>query len=192
MFFEALCIVGKLEEVCSFLHWANFSAAVWALAVNELGFSKEAFARHAVEAFVFALIDVALIIKLLEDLGNLFLVHWVRCSDELVVGCVETVPVIPDLSCSFVYKLLRCDTSCFSLFLNLLAVFVSTCLEVNIIALFTSETCDSVGKNDFVGVADVWAAGCVSNSCGNIIRSTLFVFHDIIFLSCFDIFDVYF
>ena len=62
--------------------------AVGALAVDELGLGKEALAGHAVIALVFALVDIALIVELFEDLLDLFFVIGIGRTDEFVIRYV--------------------------------------------------------------------------------------------------------
>ena len=49
-------------------------------------------------------------------------------------------------------------------------MFVGSCLEEYVIALLTFVAGDGIGKDDFVGVADMGFAGCVgdggSDVCG--------------------------
>ena len=48
-------------------------------------------------------------------------------------------------------------------------MFVGSCLEEYVIALLTFVACDGIGKDDFVGVADMRFAGCVGDGGGDVV-----------------------
>ena len=48
-------------------------------------------------------------------------------------------------------------------------MFVGSCLEEYIIALLTFVAGDGIGKDDFVGVADMGFAGCVGDGGGDVV-----------------------
>ena len=81
-------IFAHLEEICFFLGRLNFSAAVGALSVLKLGVCPERFEGSTVLAFVGSLVDIALIVKALEDFLYLLLVVFVGGADELIVRTV--------------------------------------------------------------------------------------------------------
>ena len=65
-------------------------------------------------------------------------------TDEFIIGSVHEVPDLLDLSCYVVNELLRSYACVRSLSLDLLTVLVGSCLEVNVIALFSLVACDRV------------------------------------------------
>ena len=48
-------------------------------------------------------------------------------------------------------------------------MLVGSCLEVNVIALFSLVACDRVCQYDLVGVSDMRFAGCIGDRSGNVI-----------------------
>lgn len=48
-------------------------------------------------------------------------------------------------------------------------MFVGSCLEEYVIALLTFVAGDGIGKDDFVGVADMGFAGCVGDGGGDVV-----------------------
>ena len=45
-------------------------------------------------------------------------------------------------------------------------MFIGSCLKEYVIALLTFVAGDGIGKDDFVGVADMGFAGCVGDGTG--------------------------
>ena len=82
---HAIGILGKTEEVCLLLRVVDLAAAVGALAVHELALGPEALAGLAVFADVLALVDVAVVVHLPEDLLDGLDVVIVGGADEAVV-----------------------------------------------------------------------------------------------------------
>ena len=91
-----------------------------------------------------SLVDISFCVHFLKDLLNLFFVVSVCGTNEFVIRCIHQIPDFFDLTGYIIYKLFRCNTgfACFDL--NLLTVFVCTCLETDIIALHSLKTCNTV------------------------------------------------
>ena len=173
---QAVSVLAHLKEVCFLLGVYARAAAVRAAAVLELALGPEGLARLAVFALVGALIDVALVVQLLEDLLHLFLVHRVGGADELVVGGVHQVPDCLDFARDLVNVLLRRDAGSLCLLLDLLAVLIGAGLEIDIVAGHALIARDRVGQHDFVGVADVRLCRGVGNGRRDIIGFLVHVF----------------
>ena len=82
---KLICILAHTEEICFLLGVHARAAAVRAAAVLELQFRPEGFAGRAVPALVFRLVDVALIVKLLENFLYTFLMVLICCADKIVI-----------------------------------------------------------------------------------------------------------
>ena len=178
---HAVGVLGKLEEVGLFLGVLDLAAAVGALAVDELAFGPEALAGLAVLALVGALVDVAVVVHLLENLLDGSNVIVVGGADEPVIGNVHQLPQILDTTFALhdvVHKLLRGDTGFLCLILNLLAVFVGAGEEHNVIALEPLIACHGVGCHGAIGVADVKLGGRVVDGGCDIERPLTFFAHD--------------
>ena len=170
---QAVGVLAHLEEVCFLLGVHARAAAVRAAAVLELALGPEGLARLAVLALVRALVDIALIVQLLEDLLHLLLVHRVGGADELIVSGVHQIPDRLDLARDLVDMLLRRDAGSLCLLLNLLAVLVGAGLEVDIVAGHALVARDRVGQHDLIGVADVRLRRGVCDRRRDIIRFLL-------------------
>ena len=86
---QPIRVLTHTEEIRLFLGRLHLAAAVRALAVHQLGRGPEGLAGRAVQALVGSLVNVALLVKLLENLLYLLLVIIVRGADELVIGSVH-------------------------------------------------------------------------------------------------------
>ena len=166
-----VCILGKAEEVCLFLCVLNFTAAVGALAVNQLAFGPEAFAGLAVLALIGSLIDVAVVIHLLEDFLNSGNVIIVGGSDEAIVGNVHKPPKVKNALFALndvVNELLGGNACGSGLILDLLAVLVGTGKEHDVIAGHALIAGHCIGSYGAVGVAYMKFIGRVVNRGGDI------------------------
>ena len=171
---ETIRIFTHLKEICLFLRTRYRASAIRALPVHKLRIRPEGLARRTVPALVLGLVDVALVIHLLKHLLDLLLMVSVRRPDELIIGGVHEVPDRLDLTSGLIDKFLRRLAGRFGLLLDLLAVLIGTGLEADIIALESLISRDRIGEYDFVGVADMRLARCISDCSCNIVR---FLFH---------------
>ena len=161
---HAVGVLGKLEEVGLFLGVLDLAAAVGALAVNELALGPEALAGLAVLALVGALVDVAVVVHLLEDLLDGLDMVVIRCADEAVVRNIHELPQIEDAlfaADDVVDELLRGHARGFGLIFDLLAVLVGAGQEHDVIARQALVARHRVGRYGAVGVADVELVGGV-------------------------------
>ena len=86
---------------------------------------------------------------------NLFFVVSICGTDEFVVGRIHQIPDSLDLTGYVIYEFLWCNT-CFVCFqLNLLSMFVCSCLEEYIVSLTSFISCDGICQHDLVCVTDV-------------------------------------
>ena len=152
---EPVRILAHFEEISFLLGGLHFPAAIGALAVYKLAFRPEAFARGTVQALVRALVNIALIIELSENLFNRFLVIAVRGTYELVVRHVHNVPYPLYLGGYPVHELLGGYALCGGFLFNLQAVLVRARHKENVVALHTLKTADCVRKNRLVSIADM-------------------------------------
>ena len=164
-------VFAEPEEVGLFLGVLHLPAAVGALAVYQLAFGPEAFAGLAVFALVGALVDVAVVMHLLEDLldgGHMVVIGG---ADEAVVGDVHQLPQVQHAAGAFhdvVHKLLWGDAGLLGLVLDLLAVLIGAGEEHNVVALEPLVAGHGVRCHGAVGVADMQLGGRIVNGCGNV------------------------
>ena len=113
-------------------------------------------------------INITFIYKLLENLLNYLFVVGIGRSDKLIIGCVQKITNVLDLTGNTVNVLLRGNALRCGDLLNLLTVFIGSGLEENIVALQSLVSCDCVRHYDFIAVAYMRLARGVSNSCRDI------------------------
>ena len=156
-------ILAHFEEIAFFLHALDGAAAVGAHAVFELQLGPERFARRAVPALVFALVNVALLIEFDEDLLDAADVFFVRRADELIIGNVHQFPKILDARDNLVDVLFRRDALLLGFALDLLSVFVRPGQEHHVIARHSLEAAHRIGGHGAVGVTDMQLIAGVVN-----------------------------
>ncbi len=93
---QAVGILAGLEEVGLLVGIIDLAAAVGALAVHQLAVGPEALAGLAVVADVLALIDIALLIQLGEDLLAGLHMVVIGGADEAVIADIQQLPQILD------------------------------------------------------------------------------------------------
>ena len=168
---HAVGVLGKLEEVGLFLGVLDLTAAVGALAVDKLALRPEALAGLAVLALVGALVDVAVVVHLLEDLLNGRNMIVVRRADEAVVRNIHELPQVENAlfaADDVVDKLLRGHARVARFVLDLLTVLVCSGQEHDVVARQALVARHRVGRHGAVGVADVELIGRVIDGGGDI------------------------
>ena len=153
---QPVCIFAELQEICLLLCRLAWTSAVRTLSIHQLGLCKEGLARCTVHALIKSLINVALIIKLFEDLLYLLLMILVRRTDKTVIRRIHQIPDCLDLPGNIIYEFLWCDSGFLCLQLDLLAMLIRSCLKTYIISLLSLETHDTVCQNGFICVTDMW------------------------------------
>ena len=174
---HAVGVLAQLEEVGLLFSVLHLTPAVGALAVHELALGPEALAGLAVFADVLALVDVAVVVHLPEDLLDGLDVVIVGGADEAVVGDVHQLPQIEDALLAaddVVHELLRGHARGLGLVLDLLTVLVRSGQEHHVIAGQALVARHRVGRHRAVGVADVQLVRRVVNGRGDI---ESFLFH---------------
>ena len=147
------------------------ASAVRAAAIHQLCFCPEGFTFLAVKSFVCTLIDVSLVVHSLPDLLDSLHMSGLRGPDEIIIGDLHGLPEILDTCNYLINVFLRCHACFLSLGLDLLAVLVSSCQEVNVIALKTLESGHGISHDSTVSMPDVKVRAGIINRCGNIISS---------------------
>ena len=163
---HAVGILGQTEEVSLLLGVHNGAAAVRAAAVDKLALGPEALAGGAVFADILALVDVALLVHLLEDLLDGLDMVVIGRADEAVIADVHQLPQILDAFRALhdvINKLLRGDAGLLGLQLDLLAVLIGAGQELDIVALQALVAGHGIGCHSTVGVADMQLIAGVIN-----------------------------
>jgi len=175
-----VCVFAQAEEVCLLLGVVDLPAAVGALAVHQLALGPEGLAGGAVFALVGALVDVALVVHLLENLLDALHMVVVGGADEPVVGDVHQLPQVLHAPVSLydvVHELLGSDAGLPGLGLDLLAVLVRAGEEHDVLAPQAVIPGQRVRGHRTVGVADVeLVRGIVDGRCD----IEFFLFHGIL------------
>ncbi len=169
-------VLAQAEKVGLLLRVLHLPAAVGALAVHQLALGPEGLAGGAVFALVGALVDVALVVHLLENLLDALHMVVVGGADEPVVGDVHQLPQVehaPGALHDVVDKLLGGYAGLLGLVLDLLAVLVGAGEEHDLTAPQALIAGHGVGGHGAVGVADVQLIAGVVDGGGDI-KSLLF------------------
>ena len=174
---QAVRILAHAEKVCLLRSLLHFSAAGRALAVNQLRLGPEALAGRAVETLVGTLVDIALLVKLFENLLHLLLMVGLGGSHKAVVGRVHEVPDSLDLRGDLIHIGLRRHAGILCLALNLLTVLVRSGLKIYVIALFALKAGNRVRQNNLIGISDVRLAGSIGNRRRDIVGFSDFFSH---------------
>ena len=148
-------ILGETEEIALLTGLLHRAAAVRAAAILELQLRPEGLARRAVQALILALVDVALIVQLPEDLLDGLDVALVRGADEVVILHVHQLPEVLDARDDLVDIGLWGHASRGGLALDLLAVLVRAGQEEDVVAGLLLEARHGVGGRRAVAVADM-------------------------------------
>ena len=170
---QAVRILAHLEEVRLLLRRLHRPSAVGTATVHQLRLRPERLAGRAVQAFIAALVNVALLIHLPENLLNLEPVVRIRGADEFVVRGVDAVPDSADLAGGPVDKFLRRQLRLKRLDLILLSMFVRARLKEHVVALVALKARDGIRQDCLVGVADVRLARCIRDCRCDVIRLLL-------------------
>ena len=166
---KLVSILAHLEEVSLFLCSLYSSATVGAFAAFCLSFSEKGLTGCAIPTLVFALINIALIVELLEYFLYCRLVIVVSCTDKVVVFNVHLVPKLADLNRNAVNVCLRCNSCVLCKVLDLLTVLVSSRTIENVKAHLLFIARHSVSHNCLVCVTKVRLLRCVRYRCCYII-----------------------
>ena len=133
-------------------------------------FGVEALAADAVEAFIVLEIDVAALVAAREHLLHERLMHRVGGANENIVADVERGPGVAKERADVVGEGLGLESQGFGRALVLVAVLVGAGDEGDVggAELAALEAGESVGREQFVGVADMRRAVAVSDSAGDV------------------------
>ena len=174
---QAVLILGQPEEIRLLAGVGDLPAAVGAFAVDELGRGEEGLAGDTVFAFVFAFVDIPLLVELFENrLHGLFMVG-VGGADETVAGDVQAVPDRFDLAGHPVHVRLGADPLFLGGELDFLAVLVRAGLEIHVEAPLPLIPGDGIGQYRVVGIADVRLARGIGDGGGDIKGLTVLIAH---------------
>ena len=134
------------------------------------GLRPEAFARCAVLALIFALIDVSQVVQALEDLLYGFYMIVVCGADIAVIADVHFFPqCLKVLTTSSTYSF-GVIPFCRRFLFNFQTVFICSGEENDIIALHSSEPGDRIAGYSGVAVTDVGISRRIVDRCRDIIR----------------------
>ena len=186
---DPIGVLAEPEEVGLFLRVLHLAAAVRALALYQLAVGPEALTGLAVFALVGALVDVAIVIHLLEDLLNGLHMVVIRGADEPVVGDVHQLPQIQHAAGALhnvVHELLGGDPGLLGLVLDLLTMLIGAGEEHHIIALEPLEAGHGVGSHGAVRVADVEFGRRIVDGRGNVEFSLAGITHSCFLLKFID------
>ena len=162
-FQPAVGILAHTEEIALLLGFLHFLSAVRAYVFcAHLRLGEESLAGRAVPAFVFGLIDIALVIDLLEQILTELYVIIVRGADKVIVIDVQHAPQLLKRSYDLIHELFG-RFPCFSgSALYFLAVFIGTGEKIAVITAHPLISGHRIRSNGGIGMADMQiAAGII-------------------------------
>ena len=107
---QTVCIFAHSEEISFLLGRLYLSAAVRTLAVHKLCLCPEGLTRSTVHSFIGTFVDIALLVELFKNLLHFLLMIIICCTDKLIIGDVEHIADVTNLSRNLVHKFLRSHT----------------------------------------------------------------------------------
>ncbi len=180
---ELLAVLAQLEEVVLLaedldrllVDRAQLLTCEVALAVEELTRELVLLAADAVRALVAALVDLALVVQVLDELLDAVRVPLLRGADEVVVRDLQVLPErLPRFGDELVGPLLRADAVRLRGAHDLLTVLVRAGEVPHLLAALAVPAGEHVACDGRVGVAQVRSVVYVINGGGDVVRlSTL-------------------
>ena len=163
---EPVLIFAGFEEIRFLAHALDRTAAVGTdMAFLQLRLRPVRFAGGAVPALVFALVDIALLVELTENLLHDHFMPLIGGADKIAVFNVHQLPQLFEIGDDFVHELLRGNALFSGLAFDLLAVFVRTGQEIGIIAAKLFEACHRIRRDGGIAMTDMRVCGGVINRC---------------------------
>ena len=170
---QPILIFAHAEEVAFLLHGLHGTAAVRAaldaVLFYHLRGGPEGLAGRAVQTLIGALVDIALLVELAENLLHNLFVTLVGGADEVVVFHLHQLPQILGVSHDFIHISLGGNALFLGLALDLLAVLVRAGQKIGIVALHFLKARHGVGRHGGVGVTDVHVAAGIIDGGGDVI-----------------------
>ena len=102
-----------------------------------------------------SLINVSLLVQLFEDMLHRSHMVVIRCPDKFIVAGIHQIPDFPHLTGNPVHMFLWRDSLFLRRLLNFLPVFVRSCQKKYVIAHQSFESCNRIGQNNLVGIANM-------------------------------------
>ena len=163
MIYQAVRILAHTEEIRLFLRRLHLTAAVRTLTIHQLGRSPEGFAGSTVQSLIGALVNIALVIELLENLLYLLLMVVIRRADKFIIRSIHQIPDTFDFPRYLIHKFLGRHPRFLSFQLYLLSMLVGSCLKEHIISLHSPEPRNRVRQYDLIGISDMRLARSIGN-----------------------------
>ena len=165
---EPLSVLIHAEEVVALLAFLRHQVVVRTLAVNDFAIGEKALTADAVKPFVFAEVDVPLIIDLLQDGGDDVHVTCLGRTDEIVVADAQCLPR-PDVAFgNAIDEYLGFHARLVGGGEDLFPVLVGPRQQVRVIAVEPVVTGQHVSDDGRVGVSEGGLSGDVVDGCGEI------------------------
>ncbi len=142
---------------------------VRAEAVHQVALQVEGLAAEAVEAAVFAEVDVAALVDPAEDLLDHLDVVRVGGADVAVVADVQVIPGLAEPGADAVHELLDRQAGLDRGFHHLVAVFIGAGLEAGLCAHEAMKPGQGVGHHGGIGMAQVGLGVDVIDGGGQVV-----------------------
>jgi hypothetical protein len=128
-------ILTHPKEVVLLRDLIHRTEAIRTLSLYQILFGPEAFTGDTVPTIIIVLIDLSTIVEILKDLLNHLLMTYFCCTDEIIVGDIQSLPEGLESNHHLVAVYFWIDPSLLSGFLYLLAMFICAGEEKSLITL---------------------------------------------------------
>ena len=152
---QPVLIFAHAEKVVAFGDRGHLSAALRALAVDQIFFGEKAFVADAVPTGVVSFVDFAAVVEILQNFPDDTLVFFLGGADEAVAGDSEFLPEFLKAQDGFVAMLLRGDAVFFGSVLDFLSVFIGSGEEEGVFTQRTVEAGKHIRQYSRISVTDM-------------------------------------
>ena len=122
---------------------------------TNLCLSPKRFARSTIIAFIFSLINIALVIKLLENILDILFVILISRPYKIIIVNIHHFPKFFYVFYNTINIFLWFHAKFLSFFFYLLTMFISTSSKENIITLNFLKSLDAINCNSAVSMTNV-------------------------------------
>ncbi len=158
-------ILGKPEEICLLAHHLYRAPAIGAIPVHQLGLCPERLTRCTVPSLVLTLVYISLFIHLSKNLLHYLLMLFIRGSYEFIIRYIHDLPQCFYPRYYFIYIFLGAYAFFLCYTLYLLAVFIRTCLEHDVVTRQPLEPGQRICSHSGVGMPYVELIAGIVNRC---------------------------
>ena len=165
---QPILILAHFKEVSFFFGFFDRSSAVRTASVFNLCFGPERFAGGTIPAFIFAFIDITLIVKLFKYLFNNRFMIVISSTDKFIIADIQISIILFNAVCDLIGVFLRFNMILFCQFLYFLTVLVGAGQHKYIIPDQSMISRNCIGENNFIIISGMRFSGSIGDCSGDI------------------------